>query len=321
MKNILRIAIPLIAIVFGLIYYREGLLPVNPSNKTPQIFIIERGTPVQTIIKNLYNENFIRNEIIFYMLIKQKGIDKNLQAGDFRLNRSMSAEEVATTLTKGSLDIWVTILEGLRKEEVAQILAEKLSIPTVEFINSAKEGYLFPDTYLIPRGANTQTVLSIFQNNFDRKYTSEMQRVAKSKGLTDHQVITLASLVEREEKQHTDRVKVASIMLKRIKSDWPLQIDATVQYAIGYQTSAHTWWKRNLTRTDLKVDSPYNTYLNVGIPPGPIGNPSLSSINAVLEATANTPYWYYISNTKGTSMHFATTLEEHNENIRKYLGK
>ena len=295
MKNILRIIIPLVVVVFIFIYYREGLLPVNTNNKASVIFVIDRGTPLQNIIKDLYKQNLIRSEISFYLLTKQKGIDSNLQAGVFRLSQSMSAQEIATALTKGSLDILVTFIEGLRKEEVAQILAEK--------------------------GATTEMVLLKFKENFDRKYTEEMRQTAIKKNLTDLQVITLASLVEREAKAYPDRVQVASIMLRRLSIGMKLDIDATVQYAVGYQSNTHTWWKKNLTLFDLKINSPYNTRTHAGLPPGPIGNPGLSAIQAVLEATPNTPYLYYISNTKGTQMHYAGTLEEHNENKRKYLGK
>ena len=321
MKNILRIIIPLVVVVFIFIYYREGLLPVNTNNKASVIFVIDRGTPLQNIIKDLYKQNLIRSEISFYLLTKQKGIDSNLQAGVFRLSQSMSAQEIATALTKGSLDILVTFIEGLRKEEVAQILAEKVAIPSVEFIESAQEGYLFPDTYFISKGATTEMVLLKFKENFDRKYTEEMRQTAIKKNLTDLQVITLASLVEREAKAYPDRVQVASIMLRRLSIGMKLDIDATVQYAVGYQSNTHTWWKKNLTLFDLKINSPYNTRTHAGLPPGPIGNPGLSAIQAVLEATPNTPYLYYISNTKGTQMHYAGTLEEHNENKRKYLGK
>ena len=164
-------------------------------------------------------------------------------------------------------------------------------------------------------------VLLKFKENFDRKYTEEMRQTAIKKNLTDLQVITLASLVEREAKAYPDRVQVASIMLRRLSIGMKLDIDATVQYAVGYQSNTHTWWKKNLTLFDLKINSPYNTRTHAGLPPGPIGNPGLSAIQAVLEATPNTPYLYYISNTKGTQMHYAGTLEEHNENKRKYLGK
>src|SRR3989344_512779 len=316
MKNILRIIIPLVVVVFIFIYYREGWLPVNTNNKASVIFVIDRGTPLQNIIKDLYKQNLIRSEISFYLLTKQKGIDSTLQAGVFRLSQSMSAQEIATALTKGSLDILVTFIEGLRKEEVAQILAEKVAIPSVEFIESAQEGYLFPDTYFISKGATTEMVLLKFKENFDRKYTEEMRQTAIKKNLTDLQVITLASLVEREAKAYPDRVQVASIMLRRLSIGMKLDIDATVQYAVGYQSNTHTWWKKNLTLSDLKINSPYNTYTHAGLPPGPIGNPGLSAIQAVLEATPNTPYLYYISNTKGTQMHYAGTLEEHNENKR-----
>src|SRR3989344_601151 len=233
----------------------------------------------------------------------------------------MSASQVAVALTKGSLDVWVTFIEGLRKEEIAQILAEKLSIPTVEFITAAQEGFLFPDTYLIPKDATVETVVLIFKNNFDRKYTNQMKDLAKQKELTDSQVVTLASLVEREAKSYPDRVRVASIMLRRLAMGMKLDIDATVQYALGYQNATHTWWKKNLTRVDLTVDSPYNTYTRAGLPPGPIGNPGLSAINAVLEASSSTPYLFYISNRDGTEMHYASTIKEHNQNIAQYLRR
>lgn len=321
MKKFFKFFIPVGVIFFLFLYYKEGLLPVNPQDKQSNIFVVDRGASLQKIIKDLYRENLIRSELVFYLYVKQKGIDRNLQAGDFRLSKSMTTPEIATALTKGSLDVWVTILEGLRKEEIAQILAEKLSVPAVEFNNLSREGYLFPDTYLFPKQVSVESAIAIFDRNFNNKYNQELRQEAKRRGLTDLQVVTIASLVEREAKLHPDRVKVASIILKRLKNDWPLQIDATVQYAVGYQNSTNTWWKKNLTLTDLKINSPYNTYTNQGLPPGPIGNPSLSSIKAVVEADVSTPYWYYISDTKGVNMHFARTLEEHNLNIANYLGK
>lgn len=321
MKNLLRILIPITLLVVVYLFYREGLLAVNSKDSKTTIFMVDRGSSLQKIIKDLHKEDLIRSEMIFYLYVKKNGIDRKLQAGDFRLSRSMTTPDIAQTLTKGSLDVWVTTLEGWRKEEVAQVLAEKVGVPATEFISQSREGYLFPDTYLMPKQVSVETAIAIFDRNFNNKFTPEIKSAVLKKGLTELEAITLASLVEREARLHDDRVEVASIILKRLKNDWPLQIDATVQYAVGYQDKTRTWWKKDLTRLDLDTDSPYNTYTNQGLPPGPIGNPSLSSIKAVAEANVNTPYWFYISDTKGVNMHFARTLEEHNANIRKYLGK
>ena len=128
----------------------------------------------------------------------------------------------------------------------------------------------------------------------------------------------VASLVEKEARFPEDKKKVAGILIKRMKNDWMMQIDATIQYALGYQRKEKTWWKKDLTVDDIEVDNTYNTYKYKGLPPAPICNPGLDSIQAVANAEVSTPYWYYINDKKGV-MHFATTLEEHNANIRKYL--
>lgn len=320
MKKIAAVTIFFIVFVLGgMLYYYEGTLPVNKKSTTSKIFVIRRGESISSIVKRLHNEELIRNRIVFYILIKKLGIASNIQAGDFRLSPAMSASEIAKNLTKGTLDVWITIIEGLRKEEIAQIVAKEFSIPEIEFIKLAQEGYLFPDTYLIPREATAGAIIDIMKQNFYNKYTSILRSQAQKRGLSDKEVIILASIVEKEVKTDGDRAQVASIILKRWKANWPLQIDATVQYALGYQPTTKTWWKKNLTVSDLKIDSPYNTYLHLGIPPEPISNPGLSSLKAVAEADVNTPYWFYISSKDGSKIYYATTIEEHQENIGKYL--
>ena len=249
---------------------------------------------------------------------KQMGLEKKIQAGDFRLSPSMDVFNLTQAMQHGTLDIWVTIVEGLRKEEIAQTIAKKFEIPEIEFITLATEGYLFPDTYLIPTTATAEMVISIMKNNFNKKFDEELHNKAKIKKLSEKEVIILASLVEREARQATTREKVASIILKRYLEDWPLQIDATVQYVLGYQSNEKSWWKRELSLEDLKIESPYNTYKNKGLPPEPICNPSLSSIKAVVNADEKTPYWYYLTDKNGV-MHYSITLEEHEKNIGKYL--
>jgi UPF0755 protein len=230
----------------------------------------------------------------------------------------MKAEDIAKALTHGTLDEWITIIEGLRKEEIADIVAKKFDIPEIEFIKLAPEGYLFPETYLLPTASSAETVIKKLTDTFNERYTSEMQSKGAALNLTKDQVVTLASLIEREARTEKDREIVAGILLKRLRADWPLQLDATVQYALGYQPNIKTWWKKDLTEDDLKIVSAYNTYTNKGLPPGPICNPSLSSLTAAVNADPNTPYWYYLSDNRGVT-HFAKTLEEHDANVRKYL--
>lgn len=306
------------AVGFG-VYYYEGGLPAHPNNTKKQTFVIEKGSPVNTIINDLHKEDLIRNKLVFYMLVKRLGIENQIQAGLFRLAPSMTAREIAISLTQGSDDVWITIIEGIRKEEVAQVLSNELGIPESEFIKQAEEGTLFPDTYLIPRGATVQQVLTIFENNFNLKYTEELRAKARARGFTDNQVLTLASMVEREANTPPAMNTVASIMVKRWKNDWPLEIDATVQYILGYQEDTGSWWKQDLTFADLEIESLYNTYQRTGLPPGPIASPGLDSISAVINADENTPYWFYISNKDGSKMIYGETLEEHNANIQKHL--
>ncbi|KXK08629.1 MAG: putative aminodeoxychorismate lyase [Microgenomates bacterium OLB22] len=317
-KFAVAILVLLVLVISSFMYLKEGSLPANPADTMSRPFIIRKGAALNTIIRDLSAQGLIRDRIVFYLLVRKMGIQNRIQAGEFRLSPAMSAEEVAVNLTKGSLDVWVTLIEGTRKEEMAQVLSRELGIPEVEFVKKAREGYLFPDTYLIPRDATIDQIIAILQANFDRKFSLELQKKAQAKGLTKDEVVILASLVEREARTQKNRQIVASILRRRLEIGMALQIDATVQYAVGYDAASASWWKPNLTRQDLAISSPYNTYRYPGMPPGPIASPSLSSIQAVIDASS-TPYLYYISDRTGKTMHYAATLEEHNENIAKYL--
>ncbi|MBI5127694.1 endolytic transglycosylase MltG [Candidatus Roizmanbacteria bacterium] len=304
--------------LFAYLFYRQGTLPFNKTDSSTKIFVISPGDPLQKIVDNLDKEDLIRSKLVFYLAVKQLGLERSIQAGDFRLSPSMNAYEIAKNLTHGTLDVWVTLIEGTRKEEMAQIIGNRLEIPEVEFIQNAEEGYLFPDTYLMPKDATAGSVISILKNNYEQKFTEDMKQKANLKGLSEKEVLTLASIVEKEAKHEADKKIVAGILLKRLDADWPLQVDATIQYALGYQAGEKSWWKKVLSFDDLEIDSPFNSYKNKGLPPTPISNPGLTSITAVVEADRNTPYWYYMSD-KNTNMHYEKTIEEHNENIKKYL--
>lgn len=290
------------------------LLPVNPNNKTDSIFVVNKGDTVREITYNLKDKGFIKNPIVFFLLLKKLGLDKQIQAGDFRLSPSMTAEDVAQNLTHGMLDIWITIPEGLRAEEIAEILKDKIptyqSFWTDELVKH--EGYLFPDTYLIPKNSDINLIISKLRDTFDYKYKS-----LTSDTLGQDRIVIIASMVEREAKLSEDRPLVASVILNRLNIGMKLDIDATIQYSLGYQEDKKTWWKKGLTLEDLKINSLYNTYINPGLSPKPIANPGIASLQAALKP-ANTEYLYYISDKSGHN-HYAKTILEHNANIKKYL--
>jgi UPF0755 protein len=319
MKKIKILSLLIVLVLLGVYFmYTEGSLPVDKNNAGSTIFVINKGEgDLTSVTKRLAAEGLIRNKTVFFAIAFQKGIEKKIQAGEFTLSKHMSAQEIIETITHAATDEWVTIIEGLRKEEVAQKLAEQFSISEIDFIEQAKEGQLFPDTYRIPKTATAEAIIQIMEANFQKKI-AEARAEKPFEKRSDRDVLILASLVEREAKFADDRRLVASIILKRAQHDWPLQIDATIQYGLGYQRKEKTWWKRDLTLDDLKVDNTYNTYVRKGLPPAPICNPGLDSIKAALAADPNTPYWYYVNDKKGR-IRVAKTLEEHNENIRKFV--
>ncbi|MEK7544108.1 MAG: endolytic transglycosylase MltG [Patescibacteria group bacterium] len=303
--------------LFSWAWWRDAIGPVDSTDTSPKIFVVQRGEGVKSIAARLAAAGLIRSSTGFYLLVKVMGIERDLQAGDYRLNPTMDAGELARELTHGTLDVWVTILEGWRVEEVAAKLNKELDIPESEFVKVAREGYMFPDTYLMPKDATVGAVAGLFLSTFEAKVDEKMRSDAKKTGLSFDEVMTLASIVEREGRSEEDRPVIAGILFNRIQADWPIQADATLQYALGYQVREKTWWKKSLTDEDKKVKSPYNTYLHTGLPPGPIANPGLASIRAVI-SPKESDYWYYLHDPKG-GVHYARTLEEHNRNSEKYL--
>jgi UPF0755 protein len=305
--------------VIGGLYFwwLDGISAVDSNITTPVTFVIEKGDGVKAIVSRLAQMNLIRSPTAFYILVKLQKIEKKLEAGDYRLNKSMDAKTIAKELTHGMQDVWLTTLEGWRVEEIATKLAKDLDIPENEFLKYATEGYMFPDTYSIPREATAAAIAEIFKDNFQKKVTPEMITSIKNHGLTLGDVITLASIVEREGKNTTDKPIIAGILFNRLKAKQSLQVDATLQYALAFQATEKTWWKKELTEDDKKIQSPYNTYINVGLPPKPISNPGIDAIMAVINPAAS-DYYYYLHDEKGIA-HYAKTLDEHNANITKYL--
>jgi len=316
MKKLTIITLLLIIATFGgMLWWKSGVSPVNSANEESIIFVVQKGSGLKEIASKLETAGLIKNRIIFFLYTRLGKFEGKIQAGDFRLSPSMSTSEIAQNLTHGTLDIWATIPEGKRGTEIAEILKEK--IPTYNLswplILTQNEGYLFPDTYLIPKDASIDSIVIQMRNNFEQKYRS--LNTSKTK-LNKNEIVTLASLVEREAKFQEDRPMVASVLLNRLEIGMKLDIDATVQYALGYSKEEKKWWRKNLTFEDLKIASLYNTYRNAGLPPTPIANPGIEALRAVTNP-ADTNFLYYISDKAG-HLHFAKTLGEQDANIKKF---
>lgn len=287
-----------------------------------KVFVIRKGESITSMGERLKGDGLIRSTVAFRILVKQKSLETKIQAGSFRLSAAMDLSEIAETLTVGRQDIWVTVLEGWRREEIAEALEVAFSdvggvFDQELFLASTvgKEGFLFPDTYLFPMDATEEVVAGIMELTFERKIASLKEDIASS-GRTLIQIITMASLIEREARDEESRPIVAGILWKRLDNDWGLEVDATLQYAKGYDSVQKTWWKPPLA-ADKQINSPYNTYRFAGLPPGPIAAPSLSSIRAAVHPESS-DYWFYLTDNRG-EMRYGRTIEEHNNNIDAYL--
>lgn len=314
MRRLTFLLVVLVVIGIGaFIWWSNGLKPVNASDTTAKMFIIPPGTNVREIGNDLKAEGLIKDPVVFFLYVKKEGLDTKLQAGDFRLSPNMSVPTIIEQLQSGSLDIWVTVPEGLRAEEIADILQEKMPLydESWDALLVQNEGYLFPETYLIPRDATIEAVIQIMRSTF-------FQKVADA-GLTEtspnlHEIVTMASLIERESRVDEEKPMIASVIQNRIDDDMSLDIDATLQYIVGEKDGK--WWSVP-TGEEKSINSLYNTYRNVGLPPGPICNPGVGAILAAMNPEQS-DYYFYIHDTTG-QVHFARTNSEHNENVSKYL--
>lgn len=297
-------------------YWSYLLSPVDINLTQKKAFVVYKGESTKDTADRLDKEGLIRSANAFTIYTKYFQSQGKVQAGRFKLSPSMSAEEILKELSLGVVDKWVTLLEGWRVEEMAEKLNKELGIKKEDFLKVAKEGYMFPDTYLFPPDVTASQISGQMRANFDKKYDEELKKKILAQGLTAEEGVILASIVEREARSDEVRRMVASILLKRFKIGMGLNVDAAIQYALGYQEEDKGWWKRRLTKEDLKIDSPYNTYIHRGLPPTPISNPSLSSLKAVASATT-TPFLYYYHDSQGNS-YYAKTLEEHNKNVSNH---
>ena len=323
-------------IVIVTLWVRWAFAPVDSSGKEI-VFVVSENESVGSIANRLKVKGLIKDAFAFRIYTKfscdglslsnvsswfknyplDRCLAGNLQAGSFKLSPKMNLNEIAINLTKGKLDSWTKIVEGLRVEEMAAIFAKNYKISEEDFLEIAKEGYMFPDTYLFKVNTSTAEIVEKMRSTFNLKVTSEIQEKITAQGLTVDEGIILASILERESRNTDERPTVAGILFNRLRNGWKLETDATVQYALGYDKEGKTWWKKSLFDADLKIDSPYNTRKYTGLPPTPICNPGLSAIKAIAEP-AETEYFFYLHDSQG-KIHFATTLQEHNQNKEKYL--
>lgn len=292
-----------------------------------QNFAIDSGESVNSVAAHLQEVGLIRDAESFRAYLIYSGLDTSIQSGEYKLSASMSAIDIAHKLQDAtSAEVTFVILPGWRMEEIAASLPTSgLPVTADEFSAvvqtpssdydflagaTSMEGFLFPDSYIIPRTTSAEAIVAEFVRNFALHLSIDMRNGFEKQGLTVYQAVTLASIVEREALHDEEKPIIASVYLNRLRINMKLDADPTVQYALGYNFGQGTWWTNPLSLDDLKFDSSYNTYLYTGLPPAPISNPSLKSLQAVA-FPAETAYYFFRAKCDGSGYHsFAETFEE-----------
>jgi UPF0755 protein len=289
---------------------------------------IPPGSGPAVMGRRLAEAGVVRSATTFRLAVWLQGSGRRLQAGDYRFDTPMSATEVVDKIARG--DVYarsITFREGLTVREMAAVYESGGFGPAADFIEAAKnadlvrnidpgardlEGYLFPDTYTIPRRATAAQLIERMVARFQKVMTPELQSQASARGLSVRELTTLASLVEKETGKPEERTVVAGVYSNRLKIGMGLQCDPTVIYALMLAGR----YDGNIRRDDLKIDSPYNTYRYAGLPPGPIAAPGEASLQAAANP-ADVPYLYFVSRNDGSHV-FSTTLDEHNRNVNEF---
>ncbi|MDP4109246.1 MAG: endolytic transglycosylase MltG [Bacillota bacterium] len=324
-------------VVLGISLILSGIIIVSANDMFA--FVKEDKAVVVDIPENasrwqvsriLKKDGVINYALLFDRFAASAGKHKKLKSGKYELNSNMDYHTILSTLQRVSTyrqTVGVTIPEGYTVMQVAQLLNDKLVCSKEDFLESVKthdynfdfvkslpntdyrlEGYLFPDTYEFYINDDVDNVIKKMLGNFDKKITANMRSLAKERGRTLQEIITIASLVEKEAKLDSEREKISGVIYNRLKSNkYPfLQIDAAIVYVVGQ--------KEELTDADLKIDSPYNTYTHKGLPPGPIANPGIESILAALNPERS-GYYFYVAKPDGSHI-FSKTLQEHNKAVK-----
>lgn len=308
-----------ILIAVGLFIYSLLLKPIDANNKQLVRLVIPKGQSAITVSEQLHEKNLIRHPKVFQFYYRLNQDKYNIQAGSFELSQAMSVSEILEILSDGADDIWITFPEGLRREEIAESI-EKYDLPVYEkseFLlqTVGMEGKLFPDTYLVPKQITTQAIINLMSNTFEKKIATLSDQILRSEYSQD-ELIVMASLLEREARGLDQMRQVSGVLFKRLKMGMPLQVNATLQYAKGFNVQTNNWWSVPLA-ADKQLDSKYNTYQMPGLPPSPICNPGFDALTAAVDPLPS-DYVYYLHDGSG-QIHFAKTIEEHNHNISTYL--
>lgn len=289
---------------------------------------VKPGMSASEVGDMLLARGVIDSKLRFWWMARVKGYAKDFRAGTYLMSSGMDEEAALKKIVSGEVVlIKFTIPEGFTVRDIANRLAEEGIVDKKEFLKKAKkftpfpymkkgrdiryaaEGYLFPDTYEIHENPTVDNILEVMSSDFDQRLTEEMRARAKEMNLSIHDLVTLASLVEKEARYDADRPIIAQVFLKRLKIGMPLQTDASLQYLMDAP-------KEDVSISDTKIDSPYNTYQNAGLPPGPIANPGMAAIEAVLHPS-DTDYLYFVADRDGHN-HYASTYDEHMALVNEY---
>ncbi|MBV9357296.1 MAG: endolytic transglycosylase MltG [Chloroflexi bacterium] len=323
----------------------DPLAPADPQATATEVFTVPPGASASSIGDALQHDGLVRSGLAFKLLAEREGVGDQLTAGDYDLSPAMSSRQIMDAIVQGQVRHGpnASIPEGWRAEQIADRLDAVGLTSRDDFLqavaNPSKvagsdalggplpptlEGYLFPDHYEVKSAVSGSAAAELMVRTFNERVGPELRDGAAGSGLNPRELLTLASIVEREASVPQERPIIASVYLNRLHRDMPLQADPTVQYAIatrdGAAAHAYGYWKPSLSPADLKIDSPFNTYDSEGLPPGPICNPGEDSIRAVLQP-AQTDYLYFVARDDGSGSHlFARTLDEHNQNVEQVDG-
>ena len=318
----------------------EAYRPVETSKSEPIVVIVDPGASTAKIADDLATKGAIESTTQFRVLVAFLGYDQMLQSGEYEFERRTPELDAVYRMRRGLVSTnTVTVVEGWRLEEIADAV-EAQGIVRDEFLAAAHrgdyefafledlrigqrlDGYLFPATYTIRKRDTARDVVQQMLQAFADNVPASVEERGAALGLTLHEVLTLASIIEREAVVAEERPIMAQVFLKRLRLGISLEADPTVQYALATDADSvreFGYWKQDLTQEDLDIDSPYNTYLESGVPPGPIASPRLDSINAVVNP-ASTNYLYFVAKPDGSHA-FAETYQEHLDNIELFGGE
>ncbi|MDM8519963.1 endolytic transglycosylase MltG [Anaerolineales bacterium HSG6] len=313
--------------------------PVS-TDPSPVPYTVGIGENARSVSQKLVAQGFITDADVFRLFLRYNCLDSSLEAGDYQLRRNMNMREIAQSLQKANFEeVTITIPEGWRAEQVAEYLTQAgvmdgglflgvvrqgtaINHPllTDRPVGASYEGYLFPDTYRLALNATPEDLITRMLDNMATKLPPNAIELANGQGRSLFEIMTVASIVEREAVVAEERPTIADVYLNRINQGMYLQADPTVQYAMGYQPANDQWWKTPVTLEEYaEVDSPYNTYLNGGLPPGPIANPGISSILATLEPD-DTEYLFFMGCGDDGAHIFAVDFATHEQNVNRCSG-